>query len=132
MSNKFRLHPQTVIGAIIVIFGILFTLDNMGIITDAGYYLRFWPVALIVIGLIKIISPAHHGERVAGVIVGGIGSLLLLWTLHALSFSIWNLWPLVLVFIGAKMLLNPRRRWEEVWSMRKANISDPFFQQFVF
>ena len=132
MTNKFRLHPQTVIGAIIIIFGILFTLDNMGIISDAGYYLRFWPVALIVIGVIKIISPAHHGERVAGVIVGGIGLLLLLWTLHALSFSIWNLWPLVLVFIGAKMLLNPRRRWEEVLSMRKENIGDPFFQQFVF
>ena len=87
MNNKFRLHPQMVIGVVIIIFGVLFTLDNMGVINDAGYYFRFWPVAIIVIGLIKIVSPAHHGERVAGIIAAGIGSLFLLWTLHALPFS---------------------------------------------
>ncbi|MCX6138334.1 MAG: DUF5668 domain-containing protein [Ignavibacteriales bacterium] len=131
-NKRFNIHPQMVIGAIIVIFGILFTLDNMGIIDNAGYYLRFWPVAIIAIGLIKIVSPTHHGERVAGLIVGGIGSLLLLWTLHALTFSIWSLWPLVLVFIGVKMLLNPRRHCEKSWSMQNETSSDPFFQQFVF
>jgi predicted membrane protein len=132
MNNKFRLHPQMVIGVIIIIFGVLFTLDNMGIINDAGYYLRFWPVAIILIGLLKVVSPAHRGERVAGVIVGGIGTLLLLWTLHTLSFSIWNLWPLVLVFFGAKMLFGRHKHPEEFWSMRKEKIADPFFQQFVF
>jgi len=94
--------PQLVMGLLIIAVGILFTLENLGFV-EARDYLRYWPAGLIAIGLLKL----WHGRGAA--VCGGFvfvfaGSWLLLETLGVLSISLWNLWPVLLVFAGATMV----------------------------
>ncbi len=96
--------PQLVLGVVIIVLGVLFTLDNLGLL-DASYYLRLWPVLLIGVGVIKLSQPEGGAARFIGSIIAVVGVLLLLRNLHVLRFSLWNLfWPLVLVFLGIALI----------------------------
>ena len=94
--------PQMVIGVLILGIGVMFTLENLGFV-DAHEYLRYWPAGLIAIGLLKL----WHGR--GGAVFGGFvfvfaGVWLLLRTMDIVSISLWDLWPLLLVMIGASMV----------------------------
>ena len=67
--SGFRLTSQLVLGAAIAVVGVLFTLDNLHVL-HAREYLRFWPVALIAIGLVHV----SQAKTAAGTIGGRSGS----------------------------------------------------------
>lgn len=94
-----RPTPQLVLGIIIVILGVLFALDNLKVVA-AGDFLRFWPLAVMAIGLTKLLDSQCAEGRVFGGILFGIGSLLLLDRLHVFHFTVNLFWPLVLVAVG--------------------------------
>ena len=94
--------PQLVMGLLIVIVGLLFTLENVGVI-DADAYIRFWPVALIAIGLVKLWQGTGAG-LCGGFIFLFAGVWLLLQGMGIVTVSLWNLWPMLLVFAGASMV----------------------------
>lgn len=102
--DRARLTPQLVIGLLIVIAGVLFTLDNLGL-AYAEDYLRYWPVGLIAIGLVKLWQ-ARVGQcgGFGGIVFVGIGSLLLLDAFGVLHVRLEQLWPLALVVFGASMV----------------------------
>ena len=52
-TNRTRLSPQLLMGLFIIVAGLLFTLDNLGL-THADEFLRYWPLALVAIGLLKL------------------------------------------------------------------------------
>jgi predicted membrane protein len=87
-----------VLGLAIMAVGVVFTLDNLGILR-ADDYLRFWPVALILVGVIKLVDSASTGvgHVSAGLWIIG-GGLLLLDSLGKVAIGDW--WPLFLVLIG--------------------------------
>jgi predicted membrane protein len=94
--------PQLVMGVLIVVVGLLFTLENVGVI-DGHDYLRYWPVALIAVGLLKL------WQGTGGAVFGGFifvfaGVWLLLQGMGIVAVSLWNLWPMLLVFAGASMV----------------------------
>ncbi len=43
-----RFTPQALFGVIVIVVGVLFTLDNLDII-DASAYLRYWPAGLVAV-----------------------------------------------------------------------------------
>ena len=95
-----RFTPQLVVGLIVIAVGVLMTLDNLQII-DASQYLRFWPAALIVLGLVKVWhSSEGRGGGFGGLlfIIIGVGLLLEQTTLVRISF--WDMWPALLVAFG--------------------------------
>lgn len=94
-----RPTPQLVFGIIIIFVGVLFALDNLNILR-AGDFIRFWPLALMAIGLAKLLDAERPEGRLIGGIFFGIGSILLLDSLHVLRFSVHVVWPLILVAIG--------------------------------
>jgi predicted membrane protein len=95
---------QTVFGLLIVVLGVLFTLDNLDVL-DAREYLRFWPAALVVIGLLKIhhARSAGHGW-VGGLIFIGIGAWMLANGVLYFTISVREVFPLLLVALGAYMV----------------------------
>jgi predicted membrane protein len=95
---------QVVFGLMIVIVGVLFTLDNLEVL-DAREYLRFWPAGLVVIGLLKIdhARSAGHGW-VSGLIFIGIGAWMLLNGVLYLTISVRDILPLLLVALGAYLV----------------------------
>jgi len=84
-------------GVFFTLLGILLTLDNLDLV-DADRFLRWWPLILIAIGLMKL---QKRDSRVAALIVIAIGALLLP---DVLGFSIFDLWPVVLILAGLAIL----------------------------
>ena len=96
--------PQLVLGVFVIAFGVLFTLDNLGLV-HAEDYLRFWPVALIVVGLMKL---AQAGNGASGTLGGFVFVIAGLWLLleeaAVIRVSLRDMWPLVLVLLGTYMV----------------------------
>jgi predicted membrane protein len=89
------------IGIVILIIGLIFLLNNIGIL-DIGFGSIWLPLLLIVIGLWQVIGGAHR--RTFGPIL--LISLGLLWLLNNLGILEWSvLWPLLLILIGAWFLI---------------------------
>ena len=90
-------------GTLLIGLGVLFTLDNFGVV-DAGDIFRYWPLFLVGIGLLKIVQSSHPEQRIGGAVLAGIGALLLLRTLHVISFHLRDVWPILLVVGGGLMV----------------------------
>jgi predicted membrane protein len=102
--RAFRLSPQLVFGLFVIALGVLFTLDNLGI-ARAEEYLRFWPVVLIGIGLVKMWQSRETSSGgFAGLVFALVGTWLLLEETAVVRVSFWELWPLLLVFFGAYLV----------------------------
>lgn len=113
-GRAFRLTPQLVFGLCVIAVGVLFTLDNLGI-AHAEAYLRFWPVVLIAIGLIKMWGSRNAASGgFTGFLFTLVGTWLLLEETAVVRVSFWELWPLLLVFFGAYLvwqgMAGPQRR----------------------
>ena len=89
---------------VLIGLGVLFLLDQAGQI-DAGDVLgRWWPVLIILLGLLQL-AANPRGYLGAGILIG-IGAVLLVGELKLLPFSVWDLvWPLLLIGLGAWLLL---------------------------
>lgn len=94
--------PQLMVGVLIVVVGMLFTLENLGVV-DAHQYLRYWPIGLIAVGLLKLWQ-GSGGAIFGGFIFVFAGVWLLLQAMGIVTVSLWNLWPMLLVFAGASMV----------------------------
>ena len=94
-------------GLLVITLGIVFLLDNLDFV-ESGRILRFWPVILIVAGVKHLWEARDRGKAFMGAVLAGAGGLLLLESLYIIDFDVWDLWPLVLVAIGFRMLAFPR------------------------
>lgn len=103
---KRRITSQFIIGAAIVVIGAALLLDNLGVIPNSREILRFWPVALVLIGLRDLFVTTDGSRAMRGTLLLSFGTLLLLNTLDIIEFSIFGLWPLLLILFGAQMLVN--------------------------
>jgi predicted membrane protein len=102
--NNRHMTPKFIIGVFLVLMGIVLALDQLGVV-QANHLLRFWPAGLIILGLVNL----QRGERqsalraLALIVVGG---WLLLNTLGLVSLDLWGfIWPLLLVFFGARIMM---------------------------
>ncbi len=90
-----RMSVRVVGGLIVLSFGVLFTLDSLNVLR-ARDYLRYWPIALVAIGVTQITSARTPARVLAGVIWIMVGGTMLSNNLQVLRLA----WPLFLVFIG--------------------------------
>jgi len=88
-------------GAILMIIGTAILLDHMGVIPVDRLW-RFWPLILIVAGLVRFVETPCN--RVFSAMLMLIGTLFLLGNLGLLRLGWGELWPLVLITIGAMMI----------------------------
>jgi predicted membrane protein len=92
-----RINGRLVAGALLIFFGVIFTLDNMGVL-DAGDVLSWWPVILIAVGALKVIQPPHEGHRKLGYVLIALGVFFQLQIFGLTHMR--SAWPFVLVVIG--------------------------------
>jgi predicted membrane protein len=98
--------PRLVLGFTIMIAGVALALDNLGIL-DSGLFFRYWPLAFVILGILKLTSPSGHQS--GGVFWIIIGAVLLAFTTGHLNFQ--RGWALLLVFVGGSIAwraLRPR------------------------
>ena len=110
---------QLVLGLIVITVGVLTTLDNLGVL-DAQYYFRFWPVAIIAIGLAKLWRALDgHGGYVTALAFSTAGTWLLLEQLDLLTISFREVWPALLVLVGGSLV------WQALSRSRPAAPDEP-------
>ncbi|HEX6465088.1 MAG TPA: DUF5668 domain-containing protein [Vicinamibacterales bacterium] len=110
---KPRLSSQVVIGLMIVAVGVIFTLDNLGVIY-AEDYLRYWPVALVLIGAVKVWQARLDGHGwFSGLLFLGVGSYMLINRIVYIRFDPRQIFPAFLVFLGGYLV------WHGVFGRRR-------------
>jgi predicted membrane protein len=87
-------------GLFLIVFGGIFLLDNMGVIPAERLW-RFWPVILILVGLVRAKDSCN---RIFNITLIVVGALLLLGNLGYLRFTWGELWPIILIAVGAMMI----------------------------
>ena len=100
---RFRLTPQLVFGLLVTAAGVLFTLDNLGIL-HAENYMRFWPAGLVAVGLLKLWQSRRGAGAIAGTFFVVVGAWMLLDELTPLHVDVRDFWPLLLVFFGSYLV----------------------------
>jgi predicted membrane protein len=87
-------------GLILVALGTMILLDHMGIISRHFVWM-FWPLLLILLGLVKLIEP--HG-RMFGVVLLVVGAIFMLHNLGLTRLSWGDIWPVVLIGVGLMLI----------------------------
>jgi len=87
-------------GGIICVVGVALLLDHMGYVSIDRIW-RYWPMLLVIGGALNL---SHSGARVWGVTLILAGVVLQLGTLRILRFSWADLWPLLIIGAGGKMI----------------------------
>jgi hypothetical protein len=72
------------------------TAENFGYL-EAYDYVRLWPLVLLALGLVKLADPGARDLAIV-LIVGG--AWILAFNLGLIAFTIFDLWPLILIGIG--------------------------------
>jgi hypothetical protein len=111
ISTKF------IIGGTLICLGIGFLLDQLNIFDFSAVIGNFWALIIIVVGVVILIR--HPRNIIPGFIIIAVGVALQI-DQFVDNFNIWNLWPLILVFVGLSMLL----KWDEKKSFPWANTQD--------
>src|SRR5216684_5979035 len=90
------------VGVFFTALGLLLTLGNLELL-DANRLLRYWPALLIVVGLLKL---REAGGRALALILLVAGILLLGQETRWIRFSIFDLWPVILIGAGVYIVAN--------------------------
>ena len=92
-------NPRVVVGIILVLLGTAFMLRNVGVIEHVHFW-HFWPLILIVMGLVKLLQPDHGRGRWDGLWLVLLGAWFQMVTLHIYGLTFWNSWSVVLIIWG--------------------------------
>ena len=98
-SARFHVTGQLIAGLVLASLGVLFTLDNVDIVS-ARDILRYWPVVLLLVGVSQILQARSSAGVIGGAIWILIGGVLLGERLDLIS-NVFRYWPLLLVGVGA-------------------------------
>jgi predicted membrane protein len=88
------------LGGAICVVGVVLLLDHIGVIS-AGNLWRFWPLLLVVAGVVNL---AESGKRPWGAFLILVGALFQLDNLGIIRFRWAELWPLAIIAAGAMMI----------------------------
>ena len=94
-----------VVGALIVVVGILLLLQNLNIPGIHDIW-RFWPVALIVLGLVRLAEPWRPTALLWSGVLILVGAFLLIDNLDIIHIDFGDfIWPLLVIVFGVSLLV---------------------------
>jgi len=104
-----RITGRVIFGIVVIALGIVFLLDELDLV-DASDVLRFWPALALVWGGMLLTGLCCRRNIPAGLLVSFFSGWLLLLRLDVVRRDPWDLWPLVLIVLGATMVFTALRR----------------------
>jgi Domain of unknown function (DUF5668)/Cell wall-active antibiotics response 4TMS YvqF len=108
-DHGWEFSGRAIPAVVLIVVGTLFLLGNLHVLPSLNWF-DFWPVILIVIGLMKLLEAPRKGSYLVGAILFGLGIVFLSDNLNFLPFPVWDLWPLALIAVGAWLLFE-RMPW---------------------
>lgn len=91
-------------GLIIIVVGVFWTLESLGLMSDASIVLRWWPALLMLFGVVRLTGIDGHRHVMLGAVALGVGSWLLADTIGLVDVNVFRLWPVALVIVGLAMV----------------------------
>jgi len=83
-------------GGVFVFIGMVMLLDHMGVINASGLW-RFWPMILILAGILKALNEC---SRMWGIILIAVGVVLELGEFHVVRVTWDMIWPMGIIAVG--------------------------------
>lgn len=109
MGDKgIRLTGRLVFGAVVMVLGVLFTLDNLDLV-DAGAIIDWWPTLLIAYGLMRLSGVGADRLVARGAFFTLLGSWWLLKNLGFIGFGLGEMWPLIMIAVGFALITGAMR-----------------------
>jgi hypothetical protein len=102
IRGRQRLPAQSLVGLLLLAMGLLLFLQNVGWLGERG--LQFWPLALIVVGTLKLLAPGGTFDRLFGLSLVAFGTLRIATRLLDLDVGPLDILAVVLVGFGAALL----------------------------
>ncbi|CUI08918.1 LiaI-LiaF-like domain-containing protein [Massilia antarctica] len=113
MKNDTRnsgIPNQVWLGLAVIAFGLLFLLDNLNII-DRHRVLHYWPVLVVIGGLVKYAGAETQHERMVFGLITAAGVILTLNRLgYGYFFNARTLWPVLLILLGIGVIHKAMRK----------------------
>jgi len=100
---RFEAAPRVVVALCIIAVGVWWTAANLGWAVPVDVE-KYWPCALIIIGVVKMASAGTTGGRVFGLVVTLVGGWIMVDRLYNIRFHVDDWWPLLLVLWGMALL----------------------------
>ncbi|MDW3208570.1 MAG: DUF5668 domain-containing protein [Reichenbachiella sp.] len=95
---------RTSLGAIFILIGVLFLLDNLGLLPwEIPYYFFTWQMVLVLIGVYQFLS----GNARGGLFFIALG--LIFWLPEYFNVRFKDYWPVVLIAVGVGFLIDKRK-----------------------
>src|SRR5713226_5008678 len=121
-----HVHPgRLMIGAAIMVLGVVSLLVRLNILWPPVFALYF-PIVLIVFGMIRIVWPSRPGRQIGGMWIALAGGLLLFDRLDIMKLK--ESWPVVVIMAGLTLVfkalgwLPDRRRREDRRNRREVGL----------
>jgi predicted membrane protein len=95
-----KISVKLIVGIFFTLLGVLLTLDNFDFVY-ADDILPYWPLVLVAIGILKF---QERRNRTLALFAIGVGALLIVFNNDWLQFSIFDFWPIALIFGGLGMV----------------------------
>ena len=97
------------VGGLLILIGVLFLLDTLGIANTHEIIARGWPLLLIAMGGSRLLNAETMEARLSAGIWLFLGSMFLFSALGFLHFNVWRLiWPVILITFGLSMVFRSR------------------------
>ena len=93
MKQKRFFSSSAFLGGIILLLGVLLTLDNLDVL-DFEDFFRLWPVLVVVWGVLMMLRRGKILQKLIGGLIGLAGVALLLGNLGLWRVSFGDLWAL--------------------------------------
>jgi hypothetical protein len=101
--SGFRTTGRLVFGLALVALGLLWTLQNLDV-PGANEVLRWWPALLLVYGFVRFTGLDGTRRVGSGVLFMLVGGWMLAREFGLVHFSIFRLWPVWLIVVGAMLV----------------------------
>ncbi|MBL7162648.1 MAG: hypothetical protein ISS57_08585 [Anaerolineales bacterium] len=112
--HRRRQHGGFVWPIVLILVGVMFLLNNLGLIDIVTWdsIWQLWPLIFVAIGLDGLL---RRNEIVGPVIMFGLGGVFLLSNFGWLNWNawdtLWRLWPLLIIAIGLEIMVGRRSVW---------------------
>lgn len=105
-ENSYEWRGQLMWGLVLICFGVTVLLDQMDIIDIHGLW-HFWPLAMVVLGINKMIGYPSAKHFTSGLWMVFLGLWLFAVFEHMFGLTIRNSWPFPIIACGVIMVLEP-------------------------
>jgi predicted membrane protein len=107
-AGNYRITPQAVLGLLLLVVGVLLTLDNLDLV-ESERILRFWPLGIVAAGLVKIAQSSDTSGRTFGAVIVLVGAVWTGESAYDLPIDLSDLWSVGLIALGIVIITRARR-----------------------